>query len=87
MPPSAVNRWRDAEASGEVGLELPPLLETRCQGLLVGVAAGEAIEELPVAALRGAQIGEEVDDLGVFDDLQKPGEPLAAPRLDHCAEQ
>lgn len=72
-----MNRRRDSEASGEVGLELPPALEAGGEGLLVGLAAGEMIEELPVAALRGAQIGEEVSDLQVVYDLQKTREPLA----------
>src|SRR5215203_7394893 len=84
---SAVNRGRSPEAAREVGLELPPVQEAGGESLRVGLAAGELVEELPMAALRGAEIGEEMRDLLVFDDLQEPGEPLAAPRLDHGAEE
>ncbi len=57
------------------------------ESLGLDLAAGEPMEQLPVPALGGAEIGEEVLDLRVFDDLQETGEPLAASRLDHGAEQ
>src|SRR5262245_14095801 len=85
--PSAVNRRRDSEAAHEIGFALLPVLEAGRKSLRAGLAAGELIEELPVAALRRAEIGEETRDLWVFDDLQEPGESLAAPRLDHGAEK
>jgi RNA polymerase sigma factor (sigma-70 family) len=82
-----VNRGRDSETPGEIGFELQPVLETGGEGLLAGLAAGEVVEELPVAPFRGPQVGQELGDLGIVHDLQETGEALAAPRLDDRAEQ
>jgi hypothetical protein len=82
-----VDRWGDAQAARELGLEFAPLEEAIRESVGVHSATREPVEELPVAALGGSEVGEEVCDLLIFDHLQEPSEPLAAPRLDESAEE
>src|SRR5436305_9626746 len=84
---SPMHRRRDPGPASEVGLEFAPTEEAGGERFGVDSAAGEAVEELPVAALGGAEIGEEEHDVPVFDDLQETGEALAASRLDERPEK
>src|SRR5947199_5598354 len=69
---SAVNRGGNAQAARELGLELAPVEKTSDERLGIGLPAGELVEQLPVPALRGAEIGKKARDLRILDDLQKP---------------
>src|SRR4051794_27206758 len=82
-----MHRRRHTQPPRQPGLEFAPAKEAGGERVRVGPAAGELVEKLPVTALGRAEVGEEERDFLVFQNLQEPGEALAAPRLDERPEE